>query len=325
MVALELVAIEADCGGGGGGLDGGGGDFMAVARAFIRDEIDEDEIVEEDVVDALPIVLLVALVFRTPLSKGFIRSCGSKLVTVSKTLEEGLLLELTLPAVKVEVDDVSERASKVIEASPPTVEVGADVLPEANENCLPKKLLPALVMPPTLILPIPLVLVLPDSLAVLPRFLLANSYMSPNMPANVFLKFFIVSSASSTTELCDCGVCESRRIRLPVDGGTPVGAAAAAAVVSSGTSEILLRLVSRPIEPTAGEVRSGIGGGPPIGAGRGPAGAGGRIPDSSVGLPVSDDTDDRAIRQLVAALMYKTYKFQCEMGIIKVKEVNLKN
>lgn len=88
MVALELVAIEADCGGGGGGLDGGGGDFMAVARAFIRDEIDEDEIVEEDVVDALPMVLLVALVFRTPLSKGFMRSWGSKLVT-------GLYFELS--------------------------------------------------------------------------------------------------------------------------------------------------------------------------------------------------------------------------------------
>ncbi|KAI9584766.1 hypothetical protein GQX74_006661 [Glossina fuscipes] len=57
---------------------------------------------------------------------------------------------------------------------------------------------------------------------------------------------------------------------------------------------MLLRLVSLPIEPTAGEVRSGIGGGPPIGAGRGPAGAGGGAPDSSVGLPVSDDTEDRA-------------------------------
>uniref|UniRef100_A0A1B0BMG4 Uncharacterized protein n=1 Tax=Glossina palpalis gambiensis TaxID=67801 RepID=A0A1B0BMG4_9MUSC len=221
MVALELVAIEADCGGGGGGLDGGGGDFMAVARAFIRDEIDEDEIVEDDVVDALPMVLLVALVFRTPLSKGFTRSWGSKLVTVSKTLEEGLLLELTLPAVSVEVDDVSERVSKggdeVIEASP-TAEVGADVLPEANENCLPKKLLPALVMPPTLMLPIPLVLVLPDSLAVLPRFLLANSYMSPKMPANVFLKFFIVSSASSTTELWDCGArCDVREAEEMLD------------------------------------------------------------------------------------------------------------
>uniref|UniRef100_A0A1A9V926 Uncharacterized protein n=1 Tax=Glossina austeni TaxID=7395 RepID=A0A1A9V926_GLOAU len=250
MVALELVAIEADCGGGGGGLDGGGGDFMAVARAFIRDEIDEDEIVEEDVVDALPIVLLVALVFRTPLSKGFMRSWGSKLVTVSKTLEEGLLLELTLPAVSVEVDDVSERVSKggdeVIEASP-RAEVGADVLPEANENCLPKKLLPALVMPPTLMLPIPLV--------------------------------------------------------LPVEGATLAGAAAVA-VVSSGTSEILLRLVSLPIEPTAGEVRSGIGGGPPMGAGRGPAGAGGGAPDSSVGLPVSDDTEDRAKADLGEANVY---------------------
>uniref|UniRef100_A0A1A9ZRQ8 Uncharacterized protein n=1 Tax=Glossina pallidipes TaxID=7398 RepID=A0A1A9ZRQ8_GLOPL len=57
---------------------------------------------------------------------------------------------------------------------------------------------------------------------------------------------------------------------------------------------MLLRLVSLPIEPTAGEVRSGIGGGPPMGAGRGPVGAGGGAPDSSVGLPVSDDTEDRA-------------------------------
>lgn len=45
----------------------------------------------------------------------------------------------------------------------------------------------------------------PVSLVVLPRFLFANSYMSPNMPANVFLRFFIVSSASSATEDCVCG------------------------------------------------------------------------------------------------------------------------
>lgn len=41
----------------------------------------------------------------------------------------------------------------------------------------------------------------PVSLAVLPRFLFANSYMSPNIPANVLRKFFMVSSASSTTEV----------------------------------------------------------------------------------------------------------------------------
>lgn len=40
---------------------------------------------------------------------------------------------------------------------------------------------------------------------VLPRFLPANSYISPNMPANVLRKFFIVSSASSTTEVWLCG------------------------------------------------------------------------------------------------------------------------
>lgn len=42
-----------------------------------------------------------------------------------------------------------------------------------------------------------------DSLAALPRFLLANSYMSPNIPANVFRRFFMVSSASSATDVCD--------------------------------------------------------------------------------------------------------------------------
>lgn len=41
----------------------------------------------------------------------------------------------------------------------------------------------------------------PVSLVVLPRFLFANSYISPKIPANVLRKFFIVSSASSTTEL----------------------------------------------------------------------------------------------------------------------------
>lgn len=43
------------------------------------------------------------------------------------------------------------------------------------------------------------------SVSVLPSFLPANSYMSPNMPANVLRKFFIVSSASSTTEFWLCG------------------------------------------------------------------------------------------------------------------------
>lgn len=56
---------------------------------------------------------------------------------------------------------------------------------------------------------------------------------------------------------------------------------------------MLLRLLRRPIEPTAGEVRSGIGGGPPIGAGRGPAGAGGVGAISSVGLSPREEMDER--------------------------------
>lgn len=36
---------------------------------------------------------------------------------------------------------------------------------------------------------------------VVQRFLPAKSYISPNIPANVLRKFFIVSSASSTTEV----------------------------------------------------------------------------------------------------------------------------
>lgn len=44
-----------------------------------------------------------------------------------------------------------------------------------------------------------------DTVSVLPSFLPANSYMSPKIPANVLRKFFIVSSASSTTEVWVCG------------------------------------------------------------------------------------------------------------------------
>lgn len=33
-------------------------------------------------------------------------------------------------------------------------------------------------------------------------FFLAKSYMSPNIPANVLRRFFIVSSASSATDAC---------------------------------------------------------------------------------------------------------------------------
>lgn len=99
----------------------------------------------------------------------------------------------------------------------------------------------------------------PLSLVVLPRFLFANSYMSPNMPANVFLKFFIVSSASSATEVCvvgpgragcpgppagrdddetvdDCETCESRR---PTDESPGVFSAVA---ISGGSDDTLLRL-----------------------------------------------------------------------------------
>lgn len=63
----------------------------------------------------------------------------------------------------------------------------------------------------------------------LPRFLPANSYMSPNIPAKVLRKFFIVSSASSTTEVWLCGggrdalvfelvdVCETVKMRKKSD------------------------------------------------------------------------------------------------------------
>lgn len=84
-----------------------------------------------------------------------------------------------------------------------------------------------------------------------------------------------------TLEVCD--VCESRRALEP-----PI-----VAVDSSGTSEMLLRLLKRPMDPTAGDVRSGIGGGPPIGAGLGPDGAGGVGAVSSVGLSVLDEIEDR--------------------------------
>lgn len=232
-----MATDAACCGGGGGGLEGGGGDLKLLSvRTLMRDEIDEADIDDDDVVeDVLASVAVVVLAFTAPLSKGLTRSCGSKLVTglyldSSKTLEAGLLLELTLPAVSVEVDEVSERASAApsdvfgcgwaeITESPSPEDVEALVLPEANENCLPKNELPALVMPLTLmpatlprpLSPPPLLPLIPppiplaDSLAVLPRFLFANSYMSPNIPAKVFLRFFMVSSASSTTEVWVCG------------------------------------------------------------------------------------------------------------------------
>lgn len=82
-----------------------------------------------------------------------------------------------------------------------------------------------------------------------------------------------------------CDVCESRRTP-PTELGTDEDG-------SSGSSEMLLRLLKRPIEPTAGEVRSGMGGGPPIGAGRGPAGRGGVGARSSVGLSAREETEER--------------------------------
>jgi len=120
-----------------------------------------------------------------------------------------------------------------VEMTPPSPTL-TPPLPPANENCLPRKE-PVNPLPVPLPLPVPgpaLLGTLPGpllvSLAVLPRFLLAISYMSPKIPAKVFLRFFMVSSASSTTELWVCGglwptrdteeemveaceVCESRR------------------------------------------------------------------------------------------------------------------
>lgn len=85
------------------------------------------------------------------------------------------------------------------------------------------------------------------SLVVLPRFLLANSYISPNIPAKVRRKFFIVSSVSSPIDDCGCGAagrcvlvrelfddCESRRALLKV-GARSVGC--------SGTSDETLPIL----------------------------------------------------------------------------------
>lgn len=52
---------------------------------------------------------------------------------------------------------------------------------------------------------------------VLPRFLPANSYMSPNIPAKVLRKFFIVSSASSTTDDWLVGAARDDDVFDPVD------------------------------------------------------------------------------------------------------------
>uniref|UniRef100_A0A8W7PS61 Uncharacterized protein n=1 Tax=Anopheles coluzzii TaxID=1518534 RepID=A0A8W7PS61_ANOCL len=178
----------------------------------------------------------------------------------------------------------------------------------------------------TLPVALPAVLLLLMSLP--PRvcfFFLAKSYMSPNMPANVLRRFFIVSSASSTTEgppgpapaagtlptperaadaddtpdtlldweavrektgdySIDYPPCESRR-------PTEFRVGARSDGCSGGSPDWLLKLPWRPIEPTPGVVRSGIGGGPPpTGTGRVPIGTGGA---SSVGLVPRDEIELR--------------------------------
>lgn len=132
--------------------------------------------------------------------------------------------------------------------------------------------------------------------------------MSPKIPAKVLRKFFIVSSPSSTT-VDDCGglvcagifepempetcedweACESRRI---------MGARSISGI--STADEAPLKLPCRPIEPTPGVDRSGIGGGAPEGWAkpgktpeideRGPADNGAF---SSVGLRDVDETEGR--------------------------------
>lgn len=127
----------------------------------------------------------------------------------------------------LEIDDVVVFINVWVEPTDSPIPEEFEVLDFADEkeNCLPKNVVPALVMPLTVIPPMPpmlpmpvvplLLLILPvkpelvtalpvrdvDSLAALPRFLFANSYISPKIPANVLRKFFIVSSASSTTLL----------------------------------------------------------------------------------------------------------------------------
>lgn len=119
-------------------------------------------------------------------------------MTLSETLAASLAVELT--AVVAAAGSSSGRLGCVEITSVPL-----DLPPEANENCFPRKeplkALPPLLVGPALLGTLPKPLLLLVSLAVLPRFLLAISYMSPKIPANVFLRFFMVSSASSTTEV----------------------------------------------------------------------------------------------------------------------------
>lgn len=116
-----------------------------------------------------------------------------------------------------------------------------------------------------------------------------------------------MSSASSTTEDCDWArptppieplavVCE--RLAEEVVEEVESRREPRVGALSDGWSGILLllslregplKLPSRPMEPTPGVERSGMGGGPPpIGAGRWPAERG----PSSVGLPPKLETDE---------------------------------
>lgn len=136
-------------------------------------------------------------------------------------------------------------------------------------------------------------------------FFFGKFYMSPNMPANVFLKFFMVSSASSITEVWvwglvrelfdtpetvdDWDACESRRPTFARFGDLSSDDS-----VGGGGSETLLKLPSLPMDPTPGVERSGIGGGAPGGADERtlPASDGAF---SSVGLPPRDEIDERDV------------------------------
>lgn len=110
----------------------------------------------------------------------------------------------------------------------------------------------------------------------------------------------------------DCDVCESRRTPLLAPPPTVLGSADDDDDGgSSGSSEMLLRLLKRPMEPTAGEVRSGMGGGPPMGAGLGPAGNGGVGARSSTGLSARDETCDRGNLPVSVKLGRQTF---CKNG-----------
>jgi len=113
-----------------------------------------------------------------------------------------------------------------VEMTPPSPTL-TPPLPPANENCLPRKE-PVNPLPVPLPLPVPgpaLLGTLPGpllvSLAVLPRFLLAISYMSPKIPAKVFLRFFMVSSASDRMPMADRqSLVVTEVVMVPVVGAT---------------------------------------------------------------------------------------------------------